>query len=666
MAGVASCSNEELVNAGTVKRGNLMLSATIGNSSRTNVDDNGDVNWVQGDQFYAWGNGSDATFTLHEGEGTQNGLFSGTLHNGFAEELYHVVYPAAAVEVGGTGTYIDLKNVTYGNSSAPMYGVIESGKVTFDNLTAMLRIRIKGIPADATLSVTGIGIAGKATLSNGALCDYSDEENTVTVTGIKADAEYVDVPVYAVGERQISIRVNGSDAYIVSLNLEKGKVYQSPIPELSYVNDDLAMIWDGTIDTNWYEESMDEFVLTNPAQLAGLSKIVAGDSESGNNFRNKTIILGASFDMNDLNFETIGKYGSSYSFSGTFDGGNHTISGLHVEGGVYAGLFGSLGSATIKDLSITNSYFEGDNCGCVAAYLYGESSIENVAVTNSVAVENDVEYSNRLIGSGRSTSGSVSVDGQQYVFIKTNDDFKTAINNGSEYIELSAGSYTLPNVAADKTLTISGTEETKISVTSGLTYAKGATITFNGITIQSEPEGEGYTNGFADFKYAYFNNCVINGTLGLDFSCEFNTCVFNIEGNYYNVWTWGAGTVSFTGCTFNTDGKALLVYANVLDNNSNHQTVNVNGCVFNDNGDDTVTGKAAIEITNTYSPVRTYDVFINETTVNGFAQTVPGKDDFNAEYGSVEGSDIGTNVWGNKMQLPKTQVNVVIDGVDVY
>ena len=147
----------------------------------------------------------------------------------------------------------------------------------------------------------------------------------------------------------------------------------------------------------------------------------------------------------------------------------------------------------------------------------------------------------------------------------------------------------------------------------------------------------------------------------------FNNCEFNVTGDYYNVWTWGAKAVEFNDCTFNCDGKALLVYANVLDNGNYHQTVNINGCTFNDLGDDTVTGKAAIEITNTYKdPVREYDVIITKTTVNGFAQTVPGAGDFNAAYGSVEGSDIGTKVWGNKCKLPNTQINVMIDGVDVY
>ena len=243
--------------------------------------------------------------------------------------------------------------------------------------------------------------------------------------------------------------------------------------------------------------------------------------------------------------------------------------------------------------------------------------------------------------------------------VRDTDAMNAELAAGKSTIVLTEGAYTI-GAAAGKTVTIAGTETTKIDVTSGLTYVRDANITFEGLTIQSAPEGAGYTNGLADATNTVFNNCVINGTLGLDYSCEFNNCEFNISGDYYNVWTWGAGTASFTDCTFNCDGKALLVYANVLDNGTSHQTVNITNCVFNDNGNDTVTGKAAIEITDTYPANNiTYDVIINNTTVNGFSVTEQNATTFG-------GTDLGTNVWGNKNLLTTDDLNVVIDGVDVH
>ena len=54
--------------------------------------------------------------------------------------------------------------------------------------------------------------------------------------------------------------------------------------------------------------------------------------------------------------------------------------------------------------------------------------------------------------------------------------------------------------------------------------------------------------------------------------------------------------VTFKECTFNCDGKALLVYANVLDNNTNKQTVHITDCVFNDNGNNTVTERRQLRL----------------------------------------------------------------------
>ena len=261
-------------------------------------------------------------------------------------------------------------------------------------------------------------------------------------------------------------------------------------------------------------------------------------------------------------------------------------------------------------------------------------------------------------------AGMAIIDGTYYV--STVAQLTYVVSNGATSLYLAGGNYTMPTAVQEKTLTISGSTNTKINVTSGLTYIDKSNITFNGVTILSKQQGEGYKNGFADAKYTVFNKCVIEGTLGLDYSCEFNDCVFNITGNYYNLWTWGAGTVSFTRCTFNCEGKALLVYANVLDNNSNHQTVNITECKFYDKGNGDVSGKAAVEITNTYTPIRTYDVIIKNYEIEGFDVTVPDSRDFNTAYGSVEDGKLGTTLWGNKCQLSNEYLNVEVNGVDEY
>ena len=56
----------------------------------------------------------------------------------------------------------------------------------------------------------------------------------------------------------------------------------------------------------------------------------------------------------------------------------------------------------------------------------------------------------------------------------------------------------------------------------------------------------------------------------------FNKCVFDLKDEY--IWTYGAKQVEFNGCTFNTTGKAILIYKDggLIDTN-----VSVKGCTFN-------------------------------------------------------------------------------------
>ena len=324
---------------------------------------------------------------------------------------------------------------------------------------------------------------------------------------------------------------------------------------------------------------------------------------------------------------------------GTWSNGSIEINGGTFDASSGSALCYKTASVVVKGGTFKNA----------AAITYGDGTVANM-VADGYSVLDNADASKTVV------KGSI---------ISESNSLSTAISSGATDVYLTAGTYTIPSDAQGKTLTISGTEDAKVNITSGLTYANGANVTFRGITIESEGEGAGYSNGFAQFAGVTFEDCVINGTIGLYSNSKFVDCEFNVSGNYYNVWTWGAATAEFEGCTFNCDGKALLVYANETGATNPSQTVKITNCVFNDNGNGDVSGKAAVEITSTYAN-KTYDVIIKNTQVNGFDVTVPGTSDFNASFGSVENGNIGTNVWGNKCKLSSDYLNVVIDGKDVY
>ena len=236
----------------------------------------------------------------------------------------------------------------------------------------------------------------------------------------------------------------------------------------------------------------------------------------------------------------------------------------------------------------------------------------------------------------------------------SNEGITNAISAGATTISLTPGTYIIPDDAQGKTLTFIGTgnpEDTKIATQDDGSYEgcdyslDGATVTFENITINTDSRT--YT-GYARCKGTY-KNCVINGTYTLYGDSKFKNCTFNVSGDVYNIWTWGAQNAEFDSCTFNSDGKALLLY----QEGTNTINLTVNRCIFNDNGGLTAK-KAAIEIGDApYGKTPTYNVTVSGTTVNGYEI-------------NDEGINTGTTLWGNKNSMPADRLNVTVDGVNVY
>ena len=171
-----------------------------------------------------------------------------------------------------------------------------------------------------------------------------------------------------------------------------------------------------------------------------------------------------------------------------------------------------------------------------------------------------------------------------------------------------------------------------------LNYQRGSSFTFENLTIQA---GEGNFDGIVCDELTY-KDCTIKGKLTLFGKATFINCVFdNTMANQYSIWTWGGTDVTFEGCTFNTNGKAILLYGGAAA--SNPTNLVVNNCTFNDRNNGTA-GKAAIEIGNDYNA--TYTLTVNNATVNGFAA----------------GKNTGSTLWANKNSMDAAHLTVTIDG----
>ena len=110
-------------------------------------------------------------------------------------------------------------------------------------------------------------------------------------------------------------------------------------------------------------------------------------NEAARNDLSINCTLTKDIDLTGIDWTPIGNYDNSYT--GIFDGGGHTITGLTVTGSDrYAGLFGCIGSGgTVKDVTLEEVKIESNNdmsaVGGVAGRSYG--TLENCSVSGSVS-----------------------------------------------------------------------------------------------------------------------------------------------------------------------------------------------------------------------------------------------------------------------------------------
>lgn len=271
-----------------------------------------------------------------------------------------------------------------------------------------------------------------------------------------------------------------------------------------------------------------------------------------------------------------------------------------------------------------------------------------VIVPEGYEVIKDGEWYEVRLAEGKFGAGTGAYD-------DFNDAIKGASNESNVKVTLPANaSVELENGVANegeaRDLTFVGDGTQTVDVVSKainaeggmLNYQRGSKFTFKNMTVQA---GEGAFDGIVCDELVY-ENCVIRGKLTLFGKATFINCTFeNDMANQYSVWTWGGTDVLFDGCTFNTNGKAILLYGQATAAKPTNLTVN--NCTFNDRNNGSA-GKAAIEIGNDYNA--TYTLTINNITVNGFAN----------------GKNTNSKVWANKNSMDAEHLTVTIDGTKVH
>ena len=236
--------------------------------------------------------------------------------------------------------------------------------------------------------------------------------NTVSKVEYRAgipdeSGEYSDIPTS--GE---ILRIGIGDDYTTTMKFytteewirEGAKISTIHRDELTFNYEFIKVpdVWDGSVDTSWYNEADTEFTLTTAEQFAGFAKLV----DEGNTFERKTIKLGVDMDLeaydengNRINFNPIGHSQNGKSFNGIFDGQGHTIKNLYEQSnldsnnggwqyeGEYYSLFAYTNGATIRNLKIEDAYISSgrNEAACVVGNAVG-TTFSNIDIINATLI----------------------------------------------------------------------------------------------------------------------------------------------------------------------------------------------------------------------------------------------------------------------------------------
>ena len=160
------------------------------------------------------------------------------------------------------------------------------------------------------------------------------------------------------------------------------------------------------------------YLIGTAAELYGFAEIVNSGNASANAKLTADIVvnenvLDANGEANTGDFvqwTPIGNDDNSKTYSGTFDGQGHTVSGLYVSGsGWYVGLIGKAdGTAVVRNLGIVDSYFSSSNnfLGSIVGGVSYNSSVTLANVYSTSTVKGD-NWIGGLVGSDG--SGSVTI-----------------------------------------------------------------------------------------------------------------------------------------------------------------------------------------------------------------------------------------------------------------
>lgn len=435
---LTACTNEH--EPGNIPAKDIRVDAFIGQTTRVTTDGNESA-FEPGDRIsvYAWLGADnnmqrlvvDNSINTLGGDGTWTAEPQMLWADNTSDHYFLGIYPErnGATDYDADPYTLDFNNQTASDLLVARTTAKPTGsavKLEFEHVMAKLVVNLS-FRNEWTIAPEVVSVT--ATACTEATVNYL--ENPVEVTPATGQ-NLVVIPFTGTSASFAGIMIPGQSGFrTINVTLENGKVYTYTHPSgidlqpgrYTTVNlvlgrdniklDDAGISvsdWengtsiDGAEATEAY--SYDSNTRTITIYSGEGLKVAADEVNSGNTDIN--IILDKDIDLTNTKWTPIGTDHSN-SYTGTFDGGNHTISGLTVTGSdEYAGLFGCIDDGgTVKNVVLENVQIASDDqyayVGGVAGYSRG--NIENCSVSGSVSGNSNSNGTSNCVG---------GVVGQQY------------------------------------------------------------------------------------------------------------------------------------------------------------------------------------------------------------------------------------------------------------
>jgi len=364
-------------------------------------------------------------------------------------------------------------------------------------------------------------------------CEYT--ENGATINCWEANV----VPDYTITK----LRANGTEERNLSAAItpEAGKFYDITLNK----------------DKGYTDDGQGNYTVTSAEGLKNLAELVNEEWKLDIN-----ITLTDDIDLTGIDWTPIG-IDYNHQYTGTFNGGGKTITGLTVTGSdQYAGLFGCIGSGgTVKNVVLEGVQITSDNSSGYAGGVAGDSwggNIENCSVSGSVS-------STSFVGGVVGTQASGSITGCSSSATVKGVIFAGGIAGETNYGATLTACYAMGDVTVEN----DGTNNSHAGGVVG--YNGGGTLTACYATGSVTGSGSGtiYVGGVTGHNSGTLTACYhakgdVSGPEGT---------TGGVTGRNFKILTWDGGIITAcywgsnpdTGIGYNEGGSTTIETTKVTD-----------------------------------------------------------------------------------------------------